>query len=438
MRLSEVQGNNILRRFYDTLKQFFPQSFRLFLRHNIIQPVTLYRIKKKHIKTHKILVKQVNSYYDKAEYLTVNMPHGVNVTGFIAGEMGIGECGRGLVRSLNASEIPYTIRNIELTSSSNDDSEFSSKFNDSFIYNTNIIVMNPDFLWNLIKSWDKTDLSNHYNIGYWNWELSELPDDWIAQLSLIHEVWCSSRFTEQTLRKVTDIPIHRVPISISLECKAGLTRQTFGLPEDKFLFLSMYDIFSTQMRKNPRGAIDAFIKAFQNDTSVCMVVKVNHASDDNVDLINLREDYKNYKNIIFYNKSLRRNELNSFMSLTDCYISLHRAEGFGLPLAECMYLGLPVIGTNWSGNTEFMNIHNSCPVDYKFAELEDDYYIYRKGNIWAEPDIEHAASYMKKLVNDKQYYKTIAAAGQKTIHDEYSPEVIGKLVKQRLTALNLI
>jgi glycosyltransferase involved in cell wall biosynthesis len=95
------------------------------------------------------------------------------------------------------------------------------------------------------------------------------------------------------------------------------------------------------------------------------------------------------------------------------YVSLHRAEGFGLVMAEAMLLGTPVIATNWSANTEFMSEESSCMVDYKMITLTEDILPFKKGYRWAEADTQQAADYMRRLYEDKDYYdkkKTLAAS----------------------------
>jgi glycosyltransferase involved in cell wall biosynthesis len=88
--------------------------------------------------------------------------------------------------------------------------------------------------------------------------------------------------------------------------------------------------------------------------------------------------------ILLINKTLARQAVYNLEALCDRFVSLHRSEGFGLGLAECMYLGKPVIGTHWSGNVDFMNHKNSCPVDYTLVPLAKDSGPYQRGQIWAE------------------------------------------------------
>ena len=155
-----------------------------------------------------------------------------------------------------------------------------------------------------------------------------------------------------------------------------LNREYFGLPEDKFLFLVMYDSNSTIERKNPTGAIRAFRKAFKNNPDVGIVIKVNNARPK--DMEHLNRMLNGCRNVYFITDTLTKIEVNSLIQKADVFVSLHRAEGFGLVMAEAMIVGTPVIATNWSSNTEFMNSDVACMVDCNFVSLEKDSPPYKK------------------------------------------------------------
>jgi hypothetical protein len=125
-------------------------------------------------------------------------------------------------------------------------------------------------------------------------------------------------------------------------------------------------------------------------------------------------------------------EKDAMLAASDCYISLHRSEGFGLTPAEAMYLGKPVIATGYSGNLEYMTAENSYLVDYKLRRIGSGNLPYPADGEWADPDTDHAARLMREVVQNP-----LAAArrGQRAAADiraGYSPEVAGETMERRL------
>ena len=117
-------------------------------------------------------------------------------------------------------------------------------------------------------------------------------------------------------------------------------------------------------------------------------------------------------------------------------MSLHRSEGFGLTIAEAMLLGKPVITTGYSGNMDFTTIETSLLVDYELIPVEHGDYPYSKDEMWAEPDIEQAGDYMKKLVSDKDFSCSFAKKGQELIKTSFSIKSLSEIYKNRLDLIS--
>jgi glycosyltransferase involved in cell wall biosynthesis len=161
---------------------------------------------------------------------------------------------------------------------------------------------------------------------------------------------------------------------------------------------------------------------------------MNAATDPERFLV-LRERLRDVPGAHLLDRTLSREDVYALESVCDCVVSLHRAEGFGLTLAECMALGKPAIATGWSGNTDFMDARNACPVGYSLKPIERDVGPYRAGQTWAEPDVEHAAWYMRRLVADAELRWRLASAGRETVRRELSPIVVGERYRRRLEVL---
>ena len=120
------------------------------------------------------------------------------------------------------------------------------------------------------------------------------------------------------------------------------------------------------------------------------------------------------------------------MATADCYVSLHRGEGFGLTMAEAMALGKPVIATGYSGNLDFMSPTNSLPVGYRLLEITEDAGPYAKGMHWADPDVDHAASLMRKVFDDRAFAARVGAQARETMAAEYGLDAAAGVARRRL------
>ncbi|MDN4066508.1 glycosyltransferase family 4 protein [Paenibacillus vini] len=364
---------------------------------------------------------------------------GVNLLGYSRAEMGIGESCRIAANNLEAAHIPFGILNFTGTNSARmEDLSWVHKEITGPNYNINLLHVNAEQMTEIYAQYGNTLFQNRYTIGYWHWELPDFPDEWLEGFSLVDEVWVPSTFVADSIALKSPVPVVKIPHSIDVKIKEPRNRTYFHLPEDAFLFLSMYDVKSYQERKNPKAVVEAFKAAFRpDDASVGLVLKVNSYRSGTAELRALDFLIEDYQNIYLITDTISRNDINALLNVTNCFVSLHRSEGFGLGLAEAMFLGKPVIGTNWSSNTDFMNTSNSCPVDYRLIQVGDDFGPYKAYQHWADPDIDQAALYMKRLTADKEFYHRIALAGQRNIKENFSPESVGKLIQQRLQYIEL-
>lgn len=365
---------------------------------------------------------------------------GVNLVGFLRAEMGIGESLRLASRSLSAADVPYGILDYkEPVSEGMRDLTWVHKEISEPLYKANIIHLNADALPHARNYFGEGLWHNRHTIGVWHWELPEFPEEFANGFDYVQELWAPTTFIQEIMSKRQKVPVVRIPHGIHVDVNPELNRDAFGLPHDRFLFYMMYDLQSYTQRKNPKGVIQAFKMAFEkDDPNVGLVLKINNPNYKPDDLEALMELIQGCNNIFIINRVLTRIEVYSLLNCTDCYVSLHRAEGFGLGLAEAMFLGKPVIGTNWSGNTDFMNAENSCPVDYQLARVGYDWGPYRADQIWADPDLGQAAGFMRNLVQNPEWRNQIAMKGQQTIRTQFSPQVTGQMMKQRLMELGLL
>lgn len=359
---------------------------------------------------------------------------GINLAGYLRAETGLGQAARGMAAALEAAQVPFSVANLETGNyARHTNTSYLHKENRQPRYDITILVINPDNIANA-KLWlPKALFAGRYVIGYWVWELPEIPDDWSPVFRLVDEVWAASRFVEKALKAKSPVPISRIPHVVTLPDTRILPRPHFSLPQDQFLFLTMCDASSVTERKNPRAAVRAFQKAFaRNDSRVGLVLKIREQNPFRRDLSALRQDIAGWPNIYLLGQAMSRQEVDSLLAGSDCLVSLHRSEGFGLAPAEAMSLGKPAIMTRWSGNTDYMTPDNSVGIDYRLIKLQRDYGPYKAGQVWADPNINQAAAWMKRLAEDRNLAKAIGIRGQETIQQELSPGVVGSLIRKRL------
>lgn len=375
----------------------------------------------------------------QSEVLGFDGEPGANLIGYAHAEVGMGEHVRMTAAAMLETKVPFRVVNFNIGVPSRQKASFDQELlADSNNYKTNIFHINADQMLLAYSRLGRPFFSGRYNIGYWAWELAKCPDEWLPVFSLVDELWAPSRFIQNAFSERTALPVVHMPLCVTLPAIPKYSRHHFGLPERSFLFLFTFDFFSYIARKNPFASILAFQKAFnRNRNDVGLVIKAMNGDEKNANWGKMLELIDGDPRIFVLNNTMDRMEILGLFDSCDCFISLHRSEGFGRGPAEAMYLGKPVIVTNYSGNTDFTLADNSCLVDYKLVPVEQGEYIFEKGQIWADPDIEHAAWYMDKLVSDSDYYQHVGQAGANYIHTHYSQRSIGNMYQKRLKELGL-
>ncbi len=212
----------------------------------------------------------------------------------------------------------------------------------------------------------------------------------------------------------------------------SLNREALNLPKDKFIFLFVFDFSSRIERKNTLATIEAFKQAFGEDDRVLLVIKSSNSNKFPHAQASLNSAIANNSNIKHLDGYLSKDKINGLLYNCDCYISLHRCEGFGLTMAEAMFYGKPVIATGYSSNTEFMNVGNSFLVKYTLVPIAADYGPYKKGNIWAEPDTEHAADLMRHVFNNYREAQQVGSIAAEEIKTLLNPLTVGRKIQNRL------
>lgn len=360
----------------------------------------------------------------------------LNIVGFLTADLGVGESARCMVRAADVAGLPNALVALKLNSKNRlGDQTYAARLQEDNPHRVNVIHIDPPASRDIEYHHGRRFLAEKYNVGYWAWELPEFPDAWVPSFAYFDEIWCPSDFAREAIAMKSPLPVFTMPHAISFARPQGDQRSHFGLPADKFLFLFLYDLNSYSERKNPRAVLAAFRASGLAGHGAALVIKVQNAADNPEDFAALQSAVRDLPGTVLITGTLSRAEIYQLEAACDCFVSLHRSEGFGLAVAECMYLGKPVISTDWSATAEYVTPDSGCPVRCSVVTLDRSHGPYSKGQVWAEPDVAHAAEWMHRLFADRRLAAAIGARAQAAIETRFSPAVIGARYRRRLESI---
>jgi len=370
---------------------------------------------------------------------------GVNVVGYFRTESGVGEAGRGQVAALEAAGIPTRLVDFSAYAPSRDGDTTLAVGAGDAEHQINLVCMNADQVPVFLAEGGRERLAGRYNIASWWWELPQFPDEWRSAFAPFDEVWAGTQFIADSLAVKSPIPVVRVPPVVNVGAVRRGRKRDFGWRDDETVFLFVFDYRSVFERKNPLGAVRAFRRAFsRGDERVRLVIKSINADADPDGRERIRTAIAGDARIELTDGYLGRREKNEMLAAADAYVSLHRSEGFGYTLAEAMALGKPVVGTPWSGPADYLTAENGYPVGFELVELADDYGPYAVGQVWADPDLDDAASALQRI---HAHPAEAAQRGERASADilsRYSPLAVATVIAarvawigERLTALQM-
>jgi len=357
---------------------------------------------------------------------------GVNVAGFFTSERGLGEAARLLIAGLDARGVPVLPVQARLIPPSGPGAEFAYSDPRDAPYPINIVCINGDLVAPFAREVGDSFFAGRHTIALWWWEMDEFPDGWAQAFEHIDEVWVGSQHVCDTVAPASPVPVVKMRMPVALPRVPQRSRAELGLPEDGFLFLYVHDYHSTAARKNPLGVVEAFKRAFQPGSGVKLALKSINAEKVIHEHDRVVLAAGDHPDITLIDAYVPAGEKNAMIAACDCYVSLHRSEGFGLTAAEAMLLGKPVIATRYGGNLEFMTDENSYLVDWEPVEVGEDAHPYPPDGIWADPDLDQAAALMREVFEDPDAAGERGERARQDVIARHAPQVAGEQMEARL------
>ena len=292
--------------------------------------------------------------------------------------------------------------------------------------------------------------SRAYNIGFVYWELDRPADCQHLGIDLLDEIWVASDYgltayqTAMAGKPVVNVGMcSEPPATLDKQAARAALNQRLRLRGDEFVCLMAFDSYSFAQRKNPVGAIEAFQRAFPAEgaaeaVQARLILKTqnrDHIADPAQNRLWARINAVVARDprIIVMNEMLDSAALTQLKAAVDCYISLHRSEGWGFNMIEAMTLQVPVVCTGYSGNLEFCTPQTAWLVRATEVPLGADDYLYvPEGAIWGEPDLDEAAQALRAIYADPVDRARRTAAALHNIQQNFSTEAIARRYGARL------
>lgn len=349
--------------------------------------------------------------------------------GYLFDASGYGHAARGYVHALHAAGTTLSAVNL-----SNSGKQVADPLVESLLNK----AMRPDIhiFHGIPWGWER-HLSNLVNtIALTVWETNTMPRQWQRLLNRMREVWLPCEFNIAAFRSGLRVPVFKLPhalLPIETNGYASHSRWALKLRESDYVF---YSIFEWQDRKNPLGLLEAYLRAFPKDEGTLLLIKTNPtaASVAYRDVEYFRRKTGSPARIEIFCEGWSEAEIDGLHARGDCYVSLHRGEGWGIPAFIAAGRGKPVIATNFSGPTEYLDSEAHHLVRYHLTGVKQRYAFYHASMQWAEPDLEHAIERLRWVNEHREPAATQAQQAASVLRERYSPQFVGETARTRLLA----
>ena len=356
---------------------------------------------------------------------------GWSVIAYADAELGVGEAGRRLVRAVQQIGLPTEVVGVGETRSRREHRHGHERRTVPSFDNS-ITCVNAD---QLERIWHQVGITDDgpggSRVALWFWETDVVPEGWYPVFERLDQIWVVSEYTQRAFERVGLCPVERVRLPVLARgAPTPHTRLSLGLPEDAFVFLCSYDFFSVLKRKNPLSVIEAYTDAFGPDDGAALVLKSINGHLLGEDLAQVRRAARHRPDIRVVDGYRTAGEVAGMIELSDCVVSLHRSEGYGLNLVDAMAVGTPVVATGYSGNLAFMDESSAFLVPYEEVEVGPGAEPYPSEAHWAQPDLEAAARILRRIFDDPSQARARGLAGQVKVLKENSLEVAGDRLRE--------
>ena len=362
-------------------------------------------------------------------------PWGVNVIGEFESQDSGGEVARAIVSALDAGGIRALPVRTRMQAADEPVTEYATATPEQAPFTVNLLCLEPG-LDAAFRQLNGPDLfAGRFSVGVWLWTLEQDPDRRSESFSILDEVWVPSSYSATALDGRASVPVHVIRIPVAMPRLRDRTRAELGMAPDQFLFHSRWDYRDGVELANPFAVVEAFAGVFAAGAGAGLVLDClgsDHAPEAHERLRNAAAGHPDIR-VLDGERSL--SECRSVTALCDSYVSLHRATAFGLPIAEAMWLGKPVIATGYSGNLDYMTSDSAHLVDHRVVAVGAGHEPHPADAVWAQPDVGHASALMRQVFDDPGAARALGEAAAEQIRTTHSASAAAAVLDRRLESI---
>ena len=316
---------------------------------------------------------------------------GFNLIGYATSPLGLGEDLRSFAAMLDHLGIPFSV--IDLPTESQGQVEVRWRHLSTRDFDTSIFFMSAGTCVRLLELQPQLFEAAKRRIGYFLWELPDVPPEHLPALRAMDQIWCPTRFVQSAFFNAARKLTLALPLPVLRREGQGRDfRAELGIPRNAFVSLYLFDLHSTLARKNPQGVVQAFLRFAQQRPDAHLVLKANRWQDLPAKALAWLPPHPG---IHLLKETLDTAGLTDLYRSADCYLSLHRSEGLGRTLVEAMQHGLQIVSTDFSGPADFLTPENALLVRWQRQDVAPGDYPNACASWWADPDIGHAAQQLE-------------------------------------------
>lgn len=268
------------------------------------------------------------------------------------------------------------------------------------------------------------------------WEADPIPEIWQRALRHAIDVWVPCEFNVGPFGRALGAAPYRLPYALPSHAQSvpDDSADVPGVERSDFVF---YSIFDWQYRKNARGAIEAFLRAFPEARDALLVLKTipRAAAEAQRALDDIRSRLQSSGRVVLLCRDVNEAQIDALHERGDCYVSLHRGEGWGYPLFEAAARGTPTVASAQGGPLDFLDPARHRLVPCRDIAVEEPYFLFTREMRWAEPDLVAASKALRWVYEHRDQARANAQAAAPVLRKIYSLESIGEAAKSRLFEL---